>query len=218
MLGVYILAAIVGGGLLFFSLLSGLEHDVGDVEVSGLDTDVGGADVGDVDVHGPDLGADHDLGHHGMGGHLLLALFRPRNLIFFLTAFGFTGMLLTWSDAAESTALALALAMGGGAWVLTWGVFGWLRRSESGVDAVGDWEIEGRPARVVLPVTPGERGRVVCLVADREVYVTARLASDVGRRLEPGTEVIVVSVEGGEAEVIPFDEAELPPAESRGRS
>jgi len=217
MLGVYIVAAILGGGLLLLSVLSGLDHDVGDVEVSGLDTDVAGADVDlagmQVDADASALHADHDAADHLGSGNFLLGMFRPRNLIFFLMAFGFTGMLLTWSGTGEGTALGLALAMGGGAWALTWGVFGWLRRTESGSDALSDAELEGRAGRVVLPLAPGERGRVVCVVADRELYLTARLSPEVNRPLAPGVEVVILTVEGGEAEVIPFDMAELPPAE-----
>lgn len=215
MLGLYIIATILGGGLLIISVLSGLDHDVGDVEVSGLDMDVAGADVDlSVDADAPSLHMDHDAADHLGSGNLLLGMLRPRNMIFFLTAFGLTGMLLTWSGTAEGTTLGLALGMGGGAWALTWGVFSWLRRSESGTDALGASELEGRAGRVVLPLAPGERGRVVCVVADREIYLTARLSPDVNRALAPGLEVVILTVEGGEAEVIPFDMAELPPAES----
>ena len=212
MFGIYILAAMLGGGLLLFSLLSGAHHDAGDVDASGLDTDMSGVDAGDVDAG---LHGDHDvhLGHDA-AGELILGLFRPRNLIFFLAAFGFTGALLTVSGTAENLTLGLALGMGGGAWLATHGLFTWLRRSESSVDALSEAEIEGRAGRIVLPMAPGERGRIVCLIADRECYLTARLSPDVTRRLEAGSEVIVLRIEGGVAEVIPFDTLELPPAES----
>jgi hypothetical protein len=222
MLGIYILAAIVGGGLLVFSLLAGAHHDMSDVEVAGLDADVAGldADVGGMDVAGADLDAgalhaDHDVpvGHDG-AGELVLGLFRPRNIIFFLAGFGITGSLLTWSSTAENLTLILALAMGGLAWLLTHGLFTWLRRSEGALDALSESEIEGRAARVVLPLLPGEPGSVACLVADREQYITARLAPEVERSLSAGSEVVILRVEDGVAEVIPFDAPELPPAES----
>lgn len=232
MLGIYILAAMVGGGLLVFSVLSGAYHDVGDVDVHGLDVDAGGfhADLAgaDVDVSGPDLDvsgadvhvggldADHDVDvGHGGAGALVLGFFRPRNLIFFLAAFGVTGTVLTVSRASTPSAtLVLSLVMGGGALLLTHTVFSWLRRSEVGMDAVGDREIEGHTARVVLPMAPGEPGRVVCTIADREYYLTARVSKDVTKQLTAGSEVVIVGINNGVAEVIPFDIPELPSAES----
>jgi hypothetical protein len=227
MLGIYILAAMLGGGLLLFSVISGALHGVGDVDatgvdVSGVDADVPHLDVDvghlDADVSGGDVhiaGADHDV-HvgHGMPGQLVLGFFRPRNLIFFLAAFGLTGTLLTVTGGTPDTTLTLSLVMGGGAWLMTYGVFTWLRRSESLMDAVGEVEIEGCPARVVLPLSPGEPGRIACVVADRELYLTARLAPEVSKTLETGSEVVILRIEGGVAEIIPFDTLELPPAES----
>lgn len=222
MLGIYILAAVLGGGLLVFSVFSGAHHDTGDIDVSGMDVDasgidadVSGVDVGHVDVHVGGIDSDHDI-HvgHDAAGQLVLGLFRPRNLIFFLAAFGLTGTLLTWAGTPEDLTLGLALGMGGGAWLATYGLFTWLKRSESQLDTVSEREIEGRPARVVLPLTAGEPGRISCVVADREQYLTARLAPEVAGRLEPGTEVVILRMEDGVAEVIPFDALELPPGES----
>jgi len=223
MLGIYILAAMLGGGLLVFSVLSGAHHDVGDVDASGLDVDASGLDADvphvDVDVAGADVhvgvDADHDFHPSAAGaGGLVLGLFRPRNIIFFLAGFGLTGTLLTLTGTSPDATLFASLGMGGGAMLLTHSVFTWLRRSEVGIDTVSEREMEGRAARVVLPLVPGERGRVVCLIADREYYLTARVSKDVTRQLTAGTEVVIVGVEDGVAEVIPFDTLELPPAES----
>jgi hypothetical protein len=146
----------------------------------------------------------------------VLGLFRPRNLTFFLTAFGCTGTLLTWTGSSPGATLASALVMGGAALLVTHGVFVWLRRSESVVDAMSEQELEGVAGRVVLPLQAGAPGRIACVIADQEYYLTARLAPDVGERLEAGREVIILSVENGVAEVIPFDAGQLPPGESRG--
>jgi len=222
MLGIYILAAMLGGGLLLFSVISGAFHGIGDVDasgadISGVDADVGGidADVSGGDIHVGGMDADHDI-HvgHDTPGLLVLGLFRPRNLIFCLTAFGLTGTLLTLTGKPPDSTLTLSLVMGGGAWLLTYGVFTWLRRTDIGVDAISEVDVEGRAARVVLPMAPGEPGRIVCLVADRELYLTARPASDVARPLEAGSEVVILRMEGGVAEIIPFDALELPPGES----
>ncbi|UCC48340.1 MAG: hypothetical protein JSV41_12890 [Gemmatimonadota bacterium] len=211
MLGLYILAAILGGGLLLFSVLSGAHHDVGHVDASGLHADLSGVDA---DVSGVDVHADHDI-HvaHDAAGELVLGLFRPRNIIFFLTAFGFTGTLLTLFGNPANLTFVLALGMGGGAMLLTHTLFTWLRRSEIGIDALSEREIEGCTARVVLPLSPGGRGRVACVIADREHYITARLAADVSESVAAGSEVVILHVEEGVAEVVPFDVLELPPPE-----
>jgi hypothetical protein len=71
MLGIYILAAIVGGGLLLFSVLSGAIHDVAGVDSSVLHGDVSGAngDVSGFDAHAG--GADV----HGMPASWCLVSF-----------------------------------------------------------------------------------------------------------------------------------------------
>jgi hypothetical protein len=103
--------------------------------------------------------------------------------------------------------------MGLGAMVATHGVFEWLRRSESAVDVVSDSEIEGCVGRVVLPLEPGERGRIACRIGDREVYLIATLAEGYPA-LPPGREVVVLKVSETVAQVMPFESRELPPSTS----
>jgi hypothetical protein len=91
---------MVGGGLLVFSVLGGAHDDVGDVHVHGLDVDAAGFDA---DLSGVDV-----------AGALVLGFFRPRNLIFFLAAFGVTGTVLTVTNASTpNTTLLLSLSNGG---------------------------------------------------------------------------------------------------------
>ncbi|MDH3456225.1 MAG: hypothetical protein OER90_05235 [Gemmatimonadota bacterium] len=207
MLGIYLFAAILGGGLLLFSVLAGGDHDA-HADASGFDAD---HDIGhDVDH---DLGHDADAGHGG-AGELVLGLFRPRNLTFFFAAFGLTGSLLTLLSPWSATASLLpSLGMGLGAMVVTHGVFEWLRRSESAVDIVSDSDIEGCIGRVVLPLEPGERGRIACRVGDREIYMIATLAEGYPT-LPPGREVVVLKVFETVAHVMPLESRELPPSTS----
>ncbi len=185
MLGIYLLFAVVGLGLLAFSL--------------GDDAD----------------GSSHDVGGHGAGGHgdlghshpgdILLGFFRPRNLIFFAAAFGTTGSLLTWiGQTGPLLAGILALVMGVGAMFTSHALFRWLRKTESATEVVGDAALEGSTGRVAIDVEPGTRGRVVCNVGGREVSVLARLASGTSAALTAGSEVVVVRMVDGEAEVAPY--------------
>lgn len=183
MLGLYLFAAILGGGLL---VLSTFGHDT--------DGDVGG-------------------GHHGPG-EIVLGFFRPRNLIFFLAAFGVTGSALTLLGRAGPLTAALAVAMGLLAMSATQALFAWLQRSDSAADVLDDRDLEGTSARVVLPVSPGARGRVVCLVAGREHYLTAQLAQGTTDALAAGRDVVIIGVHNGVAQVAPFDTLELPSSTS----
>ncbi|MBA2292719.1 MAG: hypothetical protein H0W15_09740 [Gemmatimonadales bacterium] len=191
LVGLYLFALIIGGGLLLISVFGGADGDASDVD-------------GDLEVHG----------HGAMGeiGDLMLGLFRPRNLTFLLAAFGATGLLLTWVGTSSILALLLAASMGAGSWVLSHALFTWLRRTDSGVSVLNDRALEGSIGRVTLPVGPGARGRITLVVAGQQTWITARVESGVERILPVGTEVLIRRTEGGVAEVIPTDILELPPA------
>jgi hypothetical protein len=212
MLGIYLFAAIIGGGLLLFSVLGGAEHGV-DHDASGVDA---GHDLGHDVGHdaGTDASHDTDAGQGaGWAGELVLGLFRPRNIVFFAAGFGVTGTLLTLlTDTSTSAGLVSSVAMGLASMVVTHGTFVWLRRSESAVDTMSDAEMEGCVGRVVLPLAPGERGRIACLIGEREVHVIARLAEGYTEVLQPGCEVVVLDVTDTVARVMPFEAQLLPPS------
>jgi hypothetical protein len=209
MLGIYIFAAIIGGGLLVFSVLAGADHDAGD----GSDFDSGHDFDHDVDHDGSHDAHDLHAAGGGWAGDLLLGLFRPRNFIFFLAGFGVTGTLLTLIKSPSTFgALIPSLAMGAAAMLATHGTFVWLRRSESAMDAVSDTDMEGCLGRVVIPLSVGERGRIACRVGEREVHVVAALAEGYTQQLPPGAEVVVLRVADTVAYVMPFDKRALPPS------
>lgn len=214
MLGIYIFAAILGGGLLLFSVIAGAEHDA--------DHDASGFDSGHEFDHDIGHDVDHDLSHdahvgasHLGAGELVLGLFKPRNFTFFMAGFGLTGTLLTlltpWGAGAS---LLPALGMGFASMVATHSVFTWLKHSDTAVDVISDAEMEGCIGRVVLPLAPGERGRIACRVGGREVHLTATLDETIQAALEPGREVVVLRVSETVAHVMPFESRELPPSTS----
>lgn len=213
MLGIYLVAAIIGGGLLLFSMLGGGEQGV-DHDASGVDAGHDfGHGVGHGAGHGPAHGADVAHGGAGWAGDLVLGLFRPRNIIFFTAGFGITGTLVTLlTDSSTSGGLLASVGMGLAAMVATHGTFVWLRRSESAVDVPSDAEMEGCVGRVVLPLAPGERGRIACRMGEREVHVVALLAEGYTEALPVGREVIVLEVIDTVARVMPFEAAQLPPS------
>jgi hypothetical protein len=177
-LGLYLFAAVVGVGLLAFSL-------------------------GD-DGHG----GGHDTPHFGLGhahtGDVFLGFFKPRNIIFFLAGFGLTGSLLTWLGRSTLLTAILAVVMGLFAMATTHFTFRYLRMSESGGDVVGDHSLEGAVARVSVTVTAESRGRIVCTIGGREVHVVARLAPGSEGSVDAGREALVVRMVDGEAEISPY--------------
>jgi hypothetical protein len=194
MLGVYLFAAIVGAGLLALSLLAGHDahHDVG----------AGGGD-------------DHpvlaDADHPGLG-ELVLVFLRPRNLIFGLAGFGLTGTLLTLLHAGPLLTPVASATMGTGFLFLSHAVFTALKRTESGGAALSDADIMGERARVTLALEPGRPGRVACVMAGREVYLTARLDPAAAEGIPAGREVVVIRVTNGVAEVATPEQYERLPS------
>jgi hypothetical protein len=187
----YLLATILGVGLLLFSSFGGGEH---------------GSDGGDVS----DLADGHGGAESAEASHVLIGLFNVRNVTFFLAAFGSTGLLLTALDAGSARTPALATLLGVIGFGLSHAVFTWLRRSDASVEAPADRDFEGSIGRVVLPVSRDGRGQIACMIAGRESYLTAVLAEGVTQPLRIGQEVIIVSSSDGVAQVMPATSLELP--------
>lgn len=181
MFGVYVFAAIIGVGLLLFSLLAGGDGD---------------------------HGADHDhsfiaSADHPGWGELVLAFFRPRNFVFAAAAFGLTGTLLTLLQTNAALTLLASAGLGAGFFFVSHVVFQLLKRSDLPIGPVSESELAGERARVTLALEPGKPGRVACLMGGREVHLTARLAPEAAGAIAAGQEVVVVRVENGIAEVLP---------------
>ncbi len=189
MTSVYLLCTIIGLGLLIFST-------------------VGGGDDG---ADAPDAGNVGD-GDTGGASHLLLGLFSTRNLTFLLAAFGVTGLLLTAFGVASIVVLGVAVTLGVVSMGLAHTVFTWLRRTDSSVDILGDEDFHGALARVVLPISAESPGQIACLIAGREMYLTATLAGEVDAPLAVGQEVIILSTSHGVASVMPATQLETPPS------
>jgi hypothetical protein len=193
MFGVYLFCAILGGGLVALSLLSPGEHD------AGLGDEL------DAEAEGTSQG-----GHSSLAGELLLGLFRIRNLTFLLATFGVTGILGTWLGAGRVVTAVLAGVMGLAAMFLVHGVFTWLRRTDSAVDVLGDSDLEGTLARVVVPITTTSRGRISCVASGQQIFLTAKLADGQPELPQVGSPVVILRMRAGVAEVAPANGMDLP--------
>lgn len=189
MLSLYIFSLIIGGGLLAFSLLGGIDDADADLD---LDTDV------DVEVES-ELEAEAD-GSHAAGGGVWTPLrdfLSVRSLIYFLAGFGAAGVLLRWFTEAPAVAEVFSAALTGlVAAFLAGSLYGWVRSSESGMVGRDNDYLVGRPARVVLPVVPGRRGKISLLADGREIQLLARLYGAEDGACNRGDAVVVVDIEG----------------------
>jgi membrane protein implicated in regulation of membrane protease activity len=181
---VYLVSAILGWPLVLFFILFSGEEGGGD---GGLDIDA------DVDVE-PGSGEVSSL-----AGDLLSI----RSLAFFLALFGVTGLVLTWLDVHPVLTFAAALGLGSFALWLNVTVMRYLRGSSVGTE-VSDRVLEGRPARVVLPVGPDRRGRISLEVQGQVIYLVARPYR--AGSFDVGTQVVVVEVDRGAALVASLEE------------
>jgi membrane protein implicated in regulation of membrane protease activity len=180
---VYLVTAILGWPLvLFFILFAGDEGGNGDL----------------------DIDADVDLEPGSAAGSSLAAdLLSIRSMAFFLALFGITGLVLEWLDVNGVVIFLAALGLGVFALWLNVALMRYLRASSVGTE-VSDRVLEGRPARVVLPVGPGRRGRISVDVQGQVIYLVARPYRS--GSFEVGAQVVVVEVERGAALVASLEE------------
>jgi membrane protein implicated in regulation of membrane protease activity len=189
MLPLYLFCLIVGGGLLLFSLLG---HDGGETADTGVEVQ-------------PHADVDHPGGGHaGSGAGFAGDFLSIRSLVYLLSGFGATGLLLdTLTDAPAAAVAGSALVVGLLAALTAALAFGWLKRSESGRMPVTSDHLVGLPAQVVLPVLEHRRGKVRVITAGREIELLARLHGRDDAECPRGSTVVIVDVQGDTALVTP---------------
>ncbi|MFN3683129.1 MAG: NfeD family protein [Fimbriimonadaceae bacterium] len=197
MLALYLVAAIVGGGLVLFSALGGLAH-------GGMDTD-GGVDA-DHDVGGADSGtelapaAEHDAGSDGAPAAEFWIPFTSLRFWTYLAAvFGVTGLALTlFAKTGEPFTLMVSILTGLVMGLAASGIVHWLAKNES-QSAITEQDFLGAEARVLVPVRGSLPGKVRLQVKGSTVDLVAVAEND--REIEAGEEVLVVGFEGNNARV-----------------
>lgn len=150
--------------------------------------------------------ADMEAGAEMDGMSEVFSVIPLSSLAFVATFFGATGLVSEWLGTSAVFTLLLAAVVGVVAGVLNSAAFAYLRRSEASSD-VSDREIEGSIARVSLPMSNEQRGRVVLTVAGARTQMTAAPIDLLGAEgtIEAGARVIIVRIEGGVALVTRLD-------------
>lgn len=131
---------------------------------------------------------DLDLDTNGDFG-----LFDSRVVSVFLTALGFVGALSVQFGFGLIIAGLFGLATGIvlGAVVFA---FGYFLHKQQASSSVGDRDLLGRTAQVVVGIRPGSIGQISCLIGDERVEKIARSKYDV--EIEAGKTVFIEEVSG----------------------
>jgi membrane protein implicated in regulation of membrane protease activity len=184
MFSLYLFSAIVGGGLLVFSL------------------------SGHGDGHGHDFGGGHAAGHDVAHDHNPFKFLSLRTLTYFLFVFGGVGAVLTkmWSSGGLLVLL-LSVVSGLGVGAMASFAFQYLRNTDSG-QRDSDESFVGLTGRMSVPMSAGGAGKVLVRRGDRSFEL---LAQPLDATTAPSTwkAVVVVEMKKGTAIVSPVDEATL---------
>ncbi len=203
---IYISALVFGGAFLIPMLLgavdfdSDFEFDVdGDFDAdfdTGFDTDFDGSVSADADGIGNAL------------GDVVGSLVSFRNLVFFASFFGLSGLLFDNLLGHAVAALPLALVLGFIAALANTTLMRMLTKSEAN-SQVSNRDLEGKAAVVVLPMGEDRKGRIRTLVAGQTTFLVALPYAGSTGHLDVGDPVVVVEIENGTALVAPLPGLEL---------
>lgn len=219
---IYLVAALFGVVFLVPMLMGGIDID-SDFDLD-LDLDVGGSlDLGDIDG---DLGSDgfgdfvdgdvpgdigaHDTKNFGadagdMAGldAFVASLLSFRSIVFFITFFGVSGLVLTVLGSGDTITLVTSIVLGLFAAVLHAQLFAVLRRKNTS-SQLQVTDLEGQAARVVLPINGVTKGRVRADIGGQPTFLVAQSYTS-EHAYDVGESVVVVTVEDGTAMVAGLD-------------
>ncbi len=185
MFSVYLFATLVGWPFVLFFLFFSADADAdfdADLEVEfDADTDL------DASV----------IASAGSGvADAVLSIFSFRALVFLFAFFGVTGLILRGLGLHAIPTFLLAVGMGLFAGYLHSRLYAYLRRSSAGA-VTTDSDLRGSRAKVVVPISDDQKGRIEVDVDGQPVYVTARGFG--GGSYEIGEKVVVVEIDNGTA-------------------
>jgi membrane protein implicated in regulation of membrane protease activity len=180
MLIVYILSAIVGGILVAASALLGGDHD----------------------THFGDTSFDDIGGHDGIHSDVYLPFLSLRFWTYFAACFGVTGLLITNLTSTNPVTTAVVSAITGAiAGTATHVIMRSMRKREAD-SGIKEEHLVGKEGRVLVGVTPGSVGKIRMEVKGELVDLAA--FTEEGLPLMPGDRALVVSIEGGKANVVSY--------------
>ncbi len=148
--------------------------------------------AGDAEADG--IGGDAD-------GDGLFTIVPLSSIAFVMAFFGLTGLLVGATGAGFAFTLLMAIVVGVVAGSLNSAAFSWLRRNSTSSEVM-DRELEGKTAKVALPVSTEHRGKIIVDIAGAREQMTASPVD--GSTIDRGQRVVIVRIEGGVALVAPL--------------
>ncbi|NNJ47801.1 MAG: hypothetical protein HKP18_08220 [Acidimicrobiia bacterium] len=204
MFGFYLASAIIGWAFVGLFLFGGIDTDVDADFDADLDADFDADLDADVDADlNSDIGAGAGIASSIASAGLSLLSFR--SIMFFLAFFGLTGIVLDVIDASGLATLLAAIGVGAFAWVFNSFVFRALKVADVS-SSLKKADLQGAMGEVVLPISPGHRGRIAIEVGDQRRYLTAQ-PHDATKQssFAVGDPIVVVGLEKGAALVSGLD-------------
>lgn len=193
----------VGGGLDIDTEIefdADLDLDVGD----GIEFDAaeGISDIGESSGAGEAAGAgpvgfDAEVGGSPFGA-IFASLLSFRTVVFFSAFFGTAGLVFGALGYSDPVTLGTAALIGAIAAVINSTLFGLIKNSQPN-SQISDRTLEGRWAKVVLPMTESQRGRIRVDLSGQPQYIVARPIDGSNQQFDVGASVVVVKIENGTA-------------------
>ena len=191
MFGFYLASAIIGWAFVGLFLFGGFDSDV--------DGDLDTGSEADLSEDGPTGGTTQGL------ASAAVSLLSFRSIVFFLAFFGVTGIVLNLIDAGAAATLVAGIVVGVFAWVFNSFVFRALKLSDVS-STLRETDLHGAMGEVVLPISPGHRGRISIEAGEQLRYLTAEpFDATTHRRFGAGDAIVVVEFDEGTAKVAPIE-------------
>lgn len=201
MFGFYLASAIIGWAFVGLFLFGGIDTDVD----ADLDADFDADFDADLDA---DLDGDIDVSGSGIASSVAsagLSLLSFRSVMFFLAFFGLTGIVLNVINAGGVATLIAAIGVGVFAWVFNSFVFRALKVADVS-STLTESDLQGALGEVVLPISPGHRGRISIEVGDQNRYLTAASHDETKQgSFAVGDRIVVLGLDNGAALVAGID-------------
>lgn len=207
MLYIYGFFFAVGSVLLIFSLFTGKDAETStDVHLGG-DTDING--IGKLDAGAL---AKTDLSFHSHSSlstsseasfnESILSFLSIRNLMFFGTFFGATGITLTFLSYPSFLTLLSSIGVGTMLGLSSHYVFNFLKTNEI-LEETAFSDFVGMTAKVKVPVSKGRSGKIIVTQKGRTVEILAKLDEDAEVEIaNVGEMVYIVSMNSNLATII----------------
>lgn len=191
----YLTCLIFGGILILFSLFSGgHSHDIDSHSLDSHDFDSHSMDV---DTH-----IEHS-GHHfdksfpiQSESRSLLSdigkFFSFRNMLYFVGFFGLTGTIGSILSFNNLLTFLSSIFIGGLAAVFGYSFMKYLKGSQSG-DSIDIYDLKGYTAKVTLPVSKTQRGKIIVTIgANTEELIALVSSASYEDRFQIGSEVLII--------------------------